>query len=156
MIRKFIVGLFLLMLPLNAYAEDRRVGYYYPRITSEEVFDRTIAKVPDAIPPVRTAFITEVTKSQLKSPTKPRIAIFAKGGKKQHLIVVALDDEVFSTLFRARAVMAQLTSHARTTPFFKKNGIQFDATWFDLAKILGFKDIVISDGKTWSHKVAIQ
>lgn len=156
MLRKFIVALVLLIFPLNAYAEDRRVGYYYPPITSEEVFDRTIARVPDAIPPVRTAFVTEVTKSQLKSPTKPRIAIFAKGGEKQHLIVVALDDEVFSTLFRARAVMAQLTSHARTTPFFKKNGIQFDATWFDLAKILGFEDIVISDGKTWSHKVVIE
>lgn len=156
MVRKFIVGLLLLMFPLNAYAEDRRVGYYYPPITSEEVFDRTLASAPKAIGSVRTAFITEVTKNQLKSPSKPRISIFAKGSKKQHLIVVALDDEVFDTLFRARAVMAQLTSHARTTPFFKKNGIQFDATWYDLAKILGFEDIVLSDGKTWSHKVAIK
>jgi len=156
MVRNFIVGLALLIFPLNAYADDRRVGYYYPPITSEEVFDRTIAKAPKAIAPVRTAFITEVTKSQLKAPTKPRISIFAKGGEKQHLIVIGLDNEIFDTLFRARAVMAQLTSHARTTPFFKKNGIQFDATWFDLAKILGFEDIVISDGKTWSHKVVIK
>jgi len=156
MVRNFIAALILVVAPLSANAEDRREGYYYPPITSEEVFDRTIAKAPEAIAPVRTAFITEVTKSQLKSPSKPRISIFAKGGEKQHLIVVALDDEIFDTLFRARAVMAQLTSHARTTPFFKKNGIQFNATWFDLAKILGFEDIVISDGKTWSHKVVIK
>ncbi len=158
MLRNFIALIILVVFPLNAFAEetDRRVGYYYPPITSEEVFDRTIAQAPKAAPAIRTAFVTELTKSQLDSPTKPRIAVFSKGGKKQHLIIVALDDEVFSTLFRARAVMAQITSHARTTPFFKKNGIQFGATWYDLIKILGFDDIVLSDGKNWSHKVVIK
>jgi len=156
MVRSFIAGLILLMFPLNAYAEDRRAGYYYPAITSEEVFDRTLAKAPKAVGPVRTAFVTEFTKSQLKSPAKPRISVFAKGSNKDHLIVIALDDEIFDTLFRARAVMAQMTSQARTTPFFQKNGIQFGATWYDLAKILGFKDIVLSDGKTWAHKVIIK
>jgi len=159
MLRKFIVVMILSILPFSAFAEekkDRRVGYYYPPITSEEVFDRTIARAPKAIGPVRTAFITELTKSQLESPANPRIAIFGKGSETQHLIVVALDDDVFSTLFRARAVMAQLSSQARTTPFFKKNGIQFGATWYDLAKILGFRDIVLTDGKTWTHKVHIK
>jgi len=97
-----------------------------------------------------------VTKGQLASPTKPRIAIFGKGSETQHMIIVALDGEVFKTLFRARAVLAQMTSTARTTPLFRKNGIQFDATWFDLAKILGFEDIILTDGANWSHKVVIQ
>ncbi len=156
MLKHLIIGAILSILPFTAFADDRREGYYYPKITSEEVFDRTVAKAPKAIAAVRTAFITEITKGQLKQPTKPRIAVFGKGGETQHLIVIALDDEIFSTLFRARAVMAQFTSHARTTPFFKKNGIQFAATWYDLAKILGFTDIVLSDGKTWAHKVNIQ
>lgn len=159
MLKKFIAVILLSILPLSAFAKDvkdRREGYYYPPITSEEVFDRTIAHAPKAGGSVRTAFITELTKGQLNSPTKPRIAIFGKGGETQHLIVVALDDDIFSTLFRARAVMAQLTSHARTTPLFKKNNIQFGATWYDLAKILGFKDIILTDGKEWSHKIVIK
>lgn len=156
MLRNAFAALILSTLPLAAFADDRREGYYYPPITSEEVFDRTVARAPKAIGAVRTAFITEITKGQLLSPTKPRIAIFGKGGETQHLIVVALDDDVFSTLFRARAVMAQLSAHARTTPFFKKNGIQFAATWYDLAKILGFEDIVLTDGKSWAHKVNIE
>lgn len=156
MLRNLLAGIILATLPLAASAEDRREGYYYPPITSEEVFDRKITGAPKAIGAVRTAFITQITKAQLASATKPRIAIFGKGGETQHLIVVALDDEVFETLFRARAVMAQLTAHARTTPFFKKNGIQFAATWFDLAKILGFEDIVVTDGKNWAHKINIE
>ncbi len=156
MFRTFIFSAILTVLPVTAFADDKREGYYYPEITSEETFERRVAKAPNAKKEVRTAFTTELTKGQLKSPTKPRIAIFAKGGESEHLIIMALDDDIFSTLFRARAVMAQLTSHARTTPFFKKNGIQFAATWFDLAKILGFEDIVLSDGKTWSHKVYLK
>ncbi len=156
MLRNLLAGIILTVFPLAAFAEDRREGYYYPPITSEEVFDRKIAGVPKAVGAVRTAFITEITQGQLRSPTKPRIAIFGKGGETQHLIIVALDDEVFGTLFRARGVMAQLTAHARTTPFFKKNGIQFAATWFDLAKILGFEDIVLTDGKSWAHRINIE
>jgi len=156
MLRSLLTGIILSIIPLTAFAEDRREGYYYPPVTSEEVFDRTVARAPKAVGAVRTAFITEITKGQLRSPAKPRYVVFGKGGETQHLIVVALDDEIFSTLFRARAVMAQLTSHARTTPFFQKNGIQFAATWYDLAKILGFKDIVLTDGKTWSHKVYLK
>lgn len=156
MFRNFIVAALLSTLPLVAAADDRREGYYYPAVTSEEVFDRTIGTAPKAVPAIRTAFITQITKGQLASPTKPRIAIFSKGSEAQHMIVVALDDDVFSTLFRARAIMAQLTSNSRATPFFKKNGIQFNGTWFDLAKLLGFEDIVLTDGKSWSHIVIIQ
>ena len=53
-------------------------------------------------------------------------------------------------------MLAQLTSNARGTDFFVQNKIQTHATWFDLAKILGFADIVISDGATWSHRVVLE
>jgi len=71
MLRNFIALIILVVFPLNAFAEetDRRVGYYYPPITSEEVFDRTIAQAPKAAPAIRTAFVTELTKSQLDSPS---------------------------------------------------------------------------------------
>lgn len=141
---------------LPAAAQDRRVGYYYPAITSQEVFERSINNAPPADRDVRTNFITEITKAQLAAPDNPRFAIFAKGRRAQHMIIVALDDEIFHTLYRARAQMAQLTSNARGTDFFINNNLQFVATWFDLAKLLGFEDIVISDGVVWSHKVILK
>ena len=156
MLRTFLAAVVLVSTTLTATADDRREGYYYPPVKSEETFDRTLGNAPPATGEIRTAFITEITKGQLSTPTKPRIAIFGKGDETQHMIIVALDDEIFKTLFRARAILAQLTSASRTTTLFKKNNIQFDATWFDLAKILGFKDIVITDGTTWSHKINIE
>ena len=153
-----VIGAFTLVLAMGAqaWAQDHRAGYYYPAITSEEVFQRSINNAPPADRDVRTNFITEITKAQLAAPDNPRFAIFAKGQRSQHMIIVALDDEIFRTLYRARAQLAQLTSNARSTDFFINNNLQFVATWFDLAKLLGFKDIVISDGMVWSHRITLQ
>jgi hypothetical protein len=140
----------------DASSEDDRVSYYYPPITSDEVFVRDLVSTPPADRAVRTNFMTEVTKAQLAAPEPPRFAVFAKGEDAEHMIIIALDDEIFRTLYRARALLAQLTSNVRGTKFFVDSNLQFTATWFDLAKMLGFEDIVISDGATWSHRIALE
>jgi hypothetical protein len=129
-----------------------RDSYYYPPVSSEESFSREIALVPIPRRAVRVGLITQITMIQLAAPESPRFVIFAKGDEAQHMIIVALDDEVFKTIYRARAVLAQLTSSVRGLDFFTNN-IQDYATWFDLAQMLGFEDLVISDGSTWSHRV---
>ena len=83
----------------------------------------------------------------------PRFVFFAKGSDAKHLSVVALDDGVFSTLFRARAVLAQMTSNMRNNDFFRQQELQHVATFFDLLQLMEFDTLVISDGETWSHQV---
>ena len=56
----------------------------------------------------------------------------------------------------SKPLLAQLTSNVRGTDFLIDNNIQDQATWFDLAKMLGFEDMVISDGATWSHRVIFE
>ena len=131
-------------------------SYYYPPVNSEEVFARDLTMAPAAGRAVRVGFTTQVTRAQLAAPESPRFVIFAKGDEARHMIIIALDDEVFKTIYRARAVLAQLTSNARGTDFFISSNIQDHATWFDLAKLLGFEDLVISDGATWSHRVVFE
>ncbi len=133
-----------------------RDNYYYPPVNSEEVFARDLAVAPPAGRAVRVGFTTQITKAQLAAPESPRFVIFAKGDEARHMIIIALDDQVFKTLYRARAVLAQLTSNTRATDFFINSNIQDHATWFDLAKLLGFEDLVISDGATWSHRVIFE
>lgn len=138
-----------------AVAEERE-GYYYPPVKSEEVFKREMIDGPPAGREVRVRFITQVTKAQLAAPASPRFVIFEKGDQSQHMVIVALNDEVFRTLYRARAVLAQLTANTRGTEFFRETGLDTRATWFDLVKMLGFEDLVISDGATWSHRVVFE
>jgi hypothetical protein len=135
---------------------DIKDSYYYPQVNSEEVFNRDLGATPPAGRAIRVGFTTQITKAQLAAPESPRFVIFAKGEEAQHMIIIGLDDQVFKTIYRARAVLAQLTSNSRGTDFFIENGIEAFATWFDLAKLLGFEDLVISDGATWSHRVVFE
>ena len=50
----------------------------------------------------------------------------------------------------------QLTAQARTTPIFTKFGVEDYFTFFDLAHMLGYKQITISDGKTYAHQVNLK
>ncbi|MEX2519943.1 MAG: hypothetical protein WD969_11485, partial [Paracoccaceae bacterium] len=82
-----------------------------------------------------------------------RYVIFEKGASSDRLIVVALDDDVFRTLYRARAVLAQLSSNMRGTEFFRQQDLHLEGTLYDMLQIMGFKSLVLSDGSTWSHRV---
>lgn len=116
---------------------------------------RTI-KLPEVTRETRLAFIIGITKKSLSRPYPPRIAIFAKGDKAQKLIIVALENHYIDTLYRARALLAMLTSMTRTTPFIVDLGLADYLTFFDLAKLLGFEQITISDGDKFTHQVILQ
>ena len=155
MARMMAVTALALGMAAAAGAQDR-AEYYYPPITSSETFDRTLAAAPAAERAVRVAFVTQVTRQQLTAPHPPRYAMFAKGARATELVIVALDDEVFSTLYRARAVMAQLSAPARTTDFFVQQELSDVATFYDMLKIMGFEELILSDGRHWSHRVAFR
>ncbi len=154
-IRPIFVRLAALCLTLApaAGAADKQEGYYYPPVTSEEEFDRAIITAPPSNQNLRVGFVTTVTKAQLEAPESPRFVMFAKGEGSRRLIMVALDDQVFKTLFRARAVMAQFTSNLRNTEFFEQQGLSTAGTFYDMLQILDFESLTISDGETWSHRV---
>ena len=134
-------------------AEDRYVGYYYPEITSEETFDRVIRSTHGAGKAVRIDFINVLTTAQLDAPESPRFVFFAKGSDSKTLILVALDDEVFRTVHRARAILAQLTVSVRKGGFFREEELEYVATFFDLLQMMQFDELVVTDGATWTHRV---
>ena len=154
---RWIAAALLFCLPFNtALAQDRYQGYYYPQVTSTEVFERVLQNVPAPNRAVRVDFVTQLTVAQLAAPESPRFVFFAKGVEANHLSVVALDDEVFKTLYRARAILAQMTSNMRNNEVFRQHQLEHVATFFDLLQMLEFDTLVISDGETWSHQVTFK
>lgn len=139
-----------------AVAEDRHEGYYYPEVETRETYVARAQTQPAANRAARLNFVTELTISQSQSPYPPQFAIFAKGGESQKLIITALNDDVFGTLFRARGVMAQMSAYARRTDFFQEHGVEDLFTFYDLLKLLGFEQITITDGENWAHQITIE
>lgn len=153
MTRLFALLIALIVNTSAATAQDRYEGYYYPDVSSQEEFTRLIREGPAANKGVRVEFVTNLTAAQLAAPESPRFVFFAKGADARHLNVIALDDDVFSTIYRARAVLAQMTSNMRNNAFFKDQGLEFVATFYDLLQLMEFDTLVISDGETWAHQV---
>lgn len=140
----------------SAAAQDRHVGYYYPEPELQEIYTARAQTLQEADRAVRIGFATGLTNRLMARPYAPSLTIFAKGEQAEKLILVALEDGRIDTIYRARAVFAEMTSIARVMPLFAEYGVQDIFTFFDLAKMLGFKQITITNGRDFAHQVLIE
>ena len=145
----------ILAMPARA-DDDWRAGYYYPEPKSSEVYIARATTLQQASRTLRIGFLTGLTNKQLAAPYPPQLAVFAKGDDADRMIIVALANGQFSTLYRARALLAQLTAMMRGTDLFRQMGVDDFFTFFDMAKMFGFKEIVISDGENFAHRIEIE
>jgi|SRR5690349_8356895 hypothetical protein len=130
-------------------------GYYYPKPKTIEHFVSNAITLPDSDKIRRQGFVIGMTKQLLDGKYAPGFAIFAKGGQSEKLIIVGMIDGQLNTVYRARALLAELTAVARSTPFFQQNTQPEEATFFDFMKLLGFHQITISDGRDFAHQVIV-
>ena len=154
-------ALFLMLLVLSGWtgalrADDRHAGYYYPKPGSQETYEARAETLPEANRAVRIGFATGLANQLRARPHAQTLAVFAKGADAEKLILVSLQDGRIETIYRARAVFANLTAVAREMPLFADYGVQEVFTFFDLAKMLGFTQITISDGDDFAHQVFIE
>lgn len=139
-----------------AAAADRHVGYYYPPPRTIETYEARADTLEDSSRTRRIGFIVELTQQMLANPYPPDFAVFAKGEEAEKMLIVALREDVIDTIYRARALLAMLTSVSRATPLFQDYGVADYFTFFDLLKILGFTQLTISDGDAFAHQVLLK
>jgi hypothetical protein len=135
---------------------ERQANYYYPQPQTREVYVSQATILSDSDRDRRIGFVIGLTQQMLSNPYPPTFAVFAKGDEAERLIVVSLVDGGYNTLYRARALFAMLTAVARTTPFFRDNAVDDIFNFFDLCRLLGFKEIVWSDGKELAHQIVLK
>lgn len=130
-------------------------GYYYPKPQTLEHFVSSTITLPESDKIRRQAFVIGMTKQLLDGKYAPGFAIFAKGDQSEKLIIVGMIDGQLNTVYRARALLAELTAVARSTPFFQQNTQPEQATFFDFMKLLGFRQVTITDGRDFAHQVIV-
>lgn len=143
-------------LAVAAQADDRHVDYYYPQPQTIETYQTRGETLPDSDRIRRIGFVVELTRQMLDKPYAPEFVVFAKGEDAEKLLIVALKDDVIDTLYRARALLAMLTSVARATPLFQEVGVADYFTFFDLLDMMGFRQLTISDGDGFAHQVLFE
>ena len=136
--------------------EDRYVGYYYPKPTSTEVFESSMQTIQGAERAQRIQFVTVVSPGTIQAAYRVPYAVFAKGEKADRMIIVGMQQGELNTIYRMRALLANMTTMSRLSPFFQERTVAEDATFFDLLKLLGFRELVITDGEKLTHQVTIK
>ncbi len=152
----FFLLLAFTAMPAHAQQADRHEGYYYPEAASQETYVARAKTMLDASRDRRLDFVNGLTASQLASPHPPTYVVFAKGDRADRLIVVSLVSGQLDTVFRARALLAQLTALARGTPLLQDYGVDNLFTFLDVLKLMGFTRITLSDGDKFAHQVLIR
>ena len=140
----------------KAAGEDRYIGYYYPKPTATETFESTMQTIAGAERAQRVQFVTVVSQGTIQSAYRVPYAVFAKGEKADRLIIVGLQQGELNTIYRMRALLANMTTMSRLSPFFQERTVAEDATFFDLLKLLGFRELTITDGEKTTLQVTIK
>lgn len=152
-----VLALLVTLQPAGAHAEsDRHAGYYYPPLSSRESYTARAVVMPEANGDMRLGFVTAMAFQQNQRPYPPSFIMFAKGERFERLIITAVGSNGFRGLYQARAVLAQMTSIARSSPMFRDNNVQNVFTFLDLARMLGFDELTISDGQTFAHRITLK
>ncbi len=149
-------GLIWAGLGAAAAAADRHAGYYYPEPTTREVYGARTDILPEADRRMRIGFVTGIANRIANQPYPPQAAMFAKVSDAETLIIVALVDGRIDTLYRASAVLANMTAAARMLPAFQDIDARTNLTFFDLAKMLGFEKITITNGRDFAYQVTLE
>src|SRR5437667_4869745 len=134
-----------------ARAQDSQEGYYYPKPKVMETYQARVAPLADSDRSRRLGFVTALSKEFDARPYAPNYLVFAKGDDSDKLIIVGMVQGQLSTVYRTRALLADLTASARLTEFFQQNAIAEYATFLDFLKLLGFKQVTLTDGVGFAH-----
>ena len=140
----------------KAAGEDRYIGYYYPKPTATETFESSMQTIAGAERAQRVQFVTVVSQGTIQSAYRVPYAVFAKGEKADRLIIVGMQQGELNTIYRMRALLANMTTMSRLSPFFQERTVAEDATFFDLLKLLGFREVTITDGEKTTLQVTIK
>jgi hypothetical protein len=136
--------------------DDRYIGYYYPKPGAVENYESTLKTIDGVDRPQRVQFVTVISQGTLQSAYRVPYAVFVKGEKADRLIIVGLAHGELDTVYRQRALLANMTTMARLSPFFQEHTVAEDSTFFDLLKLLGFSSVTITDGDKSAHQVVIE
>lgn len=140
----------------HAQAGDSHAGYYYPNPQTTEVYVSPLKVLRGVSKRSRIGLMIGLDKQQLSKGFAPQYHIFAKGAKAQKMIVVATGSGKYDTIYRLRALLAALTSQARTSPLFTEAPSPENLNFFDLARLAGFSQITISDGDQFAHRITLR
>lgn len=133
--------------------ESAEAGVYFSPPSSTES-RKTQFRLSVDPGPVRRQYFTDQINLVASTPSRelPVIAQ-AVGAERRVLVLTMVGAGSAPTPYLARAILARATSVIRSAPILAEMGISQDFDIYNVAVVLGFERIVVSDARAFTHEV---
>jgi hypothetical protein len=139
-----------------AVNQEAGAGVYFPTPTSAETREPEFRSGIDPGPERRQFFTDQVNLAAATSARQAPIVVQAVGEERRTLVFTVLETTSEPTPYLARALLARATSIIRFAPAIAEMGISQDFDVYNMASLLGFTSIVVTDGRDFAHEIRIQ
>jgi hypothetical protein len=136
--------------------ETTGAGRYYPQVSSTETPDIRFGKMTGIGPEERQFFTDQVNLAASTPGRTFPIVAQAVGENRETLVFLYLDAEGPMTPYLARAILARLTSVMRSAPAIAEMGLSGEFDIYNTAAVLGFAQIIVTDGRDFAHKADLR
>ena len=153
--RSTALALAALLLAPSLAAAQLGSDYYYHAPTITERYVSNTAPLVEADAKRRQKFVAGIVGGLLTRPHPLSFAIFAIGDRTEELVIVSRQEGQLDAPCRARAMHEVMTVIARASRTVGSFGLDESVTFLDIANMLGFSGVTISDGADYTHHFSI-
>lgn len=127
-------------------------GTYYPAVTSRDAPDIRFVRMAGVGPQQREFFVDQINIAAVTPGRTMSIVAQAIGEDRDTLVILYLGDEGEMTPYLARGLLARMTSVTRSAPAIAGMGLSSEFDIYNMAAVLGFRRIIVTDGRDFSHQ----
>ncbi|MEL7042954.1 MAG: hypothetical protein AAGL90_15650 [Pseudomonadota bacterium] len=131
-------------------------GEAFPPITHSEVPEIRFGRMQDVGPVERQFFVDQINLAASSGGRDIPIVVQSVGEGRQTLVFMSLASDEAPTPYIARAMLARMTSVLRFAPPIAEMGLGQDLDVYNMAAILGFERIVVTDGRAFSYEARLE
>jgi hypothetical protein len=136
--------------------ETTGAGLYYPPASSLETPNIRFQQMLGVGPQQRQSFVDQVNLAVGIPGRSLPIVAQAVGANRETLVVLYVGGEGAMTPYLARGVLARLTAITRSAPAIQAMGLSSDFDAYNMAAVLGFARIVVTDGRAFAHQADLR
>ena len=135
---------------------DTGEGRFYPTVTAMDIQPVRFGMMANAGPVQRQYFTDRVNMETSGRGLTAPIVVQSTGDEQDVLVVMVsgLDDPL--TAYIARGLLARMTSVIRFAPTLAELGLSQELDVYDVAAALGFKQIVVTDGRNATFATTLE
>lgn len=131
-------------------------GRFFPPVADTEIHATSYGVMVDAGPLQRQFFTDRINMETSSRGQMAPIVVQSTGEKREVLVLMVPGGEQGLTPYIARALLARTTSIIRFAPLVSEMGMSDQLDVYDVAAVLGFKQVVVTDGRDVAYVTKLE